>query len=388
MSQTVYLVCGVSGSGKSWVCERLTHLIHYVSSDKDGKLDPTRTLELHDRCTGTSTAIKRWRSMGIEVIPVFVMGDFLQVKQQLLDRGGKITKGLWRRWKRLQAVADKYSVYTDDSAGVLRWLKKELAHRNTKHLIYKATSPSGKVYVGKTNQALDKRVYDHHFNAARKDTLFGRAIIKYGETIKWEVIEEVVGLEAANKAEIKWIAELDAMNPSNGYNLTEGGDGGKRSPESETKRIKAVTKGLRTPEARQRLSAASKNAWVHKRDVLTASIRNARSTDESRAKTKAQVERLKNDPIWLKKLSDINKQRYTDPREKEKTSASGLKAHARVFVGYKDGTLVGTWSNQKFASKDLGIPACSISRILNGHIPHAHGYTFKYLDAGTDSKSI
>lgn len=33
MSNTVYLVCGVPGSGKSWVCEQLTDAFEYVRND-------------------------------------------------------------------------------------------------------------------------------------------------------------------------------------------------------------------------------------------------------------------------------------------------------------------------------------------------------------------
>ena len=387
MSKTVYLVGGASGSGKSWVCNQLTSLVHYVCTDKMGKLDPTRTLELHEYTTGISTAIKRWRSMGITVIPVLVMGDFIQVKQQLVNRGGKVTKGLYRRWKRMEVLAAKYGVFTGSSSEVLRWLKDQLGHRNAAHTLYKATSPSGKIYVGKTCQPLKQRIYDHKIYAKHHSTAFSKALTKYGDQIQWETLEIVVGLEAANKAEIKWISHFDSTNKEKGYNLTEGGDGGKRSAEAETGRIAAISKSLKTPEVRKKLSDSAKAAWQTTRVTQAASIKKSRSTPESRAKTKAQVDRLKNDPSWIAKMTVIGEQNR-EPTMRAKISANALAALAKPFAGYKDGVFVGSWTNQRFAAEELGVKPCAISRILGGTQKQTNGYTFRYLEAGTDHKNV
>lgn len=41
MQTTVYLICGVSGAGKSWVCRQLKHAFHYLPHDKCWK-HPTK----------------------------------------------------------------------------------------------------------------------------------------------------------------------------------------------------------------------------------------------------------------------------------------------------------------------------------------------------------
>jgi group I intron endonuclease len=51
-------------------------------------------------------------------------------------------------------------------------------------LIYKATNKiNGKCYVGMTTQNIDKRIYQHIYNAKNENSngIFGRAILKHGE---------------------------------------------------------------------------------------------------------------------------------------------------------------------------------------------------------------
>ena len=95
---------------------------------------------------------------------------------------------------------------------------------NTEYIIYLATSPSGKQYVGQTKQSLNVRINGHVYDAKKgeHDYKFYRAIRKYGiENINFIVIDVVDGRDEANEAEIKYVAEFDTYH--NGYNCTEGG---------------------------------------------------------------------------------------------------------------------------------------------------------------------
>lgn len=96
-------------------------------------------------------------------------------------------------------------------------------------VIYKYTSPSGKIYVGQTLYLQRKRIDKHKYEAFTKhcDTPFGHAIRKYGwETIRatYTVIETV---EAEDRKTLKaklterenyWIETLDTFIPK-GYNV-------------------------------------------------------------------------------------------------------------------------------------------------------------------------
>lgn len=382
MKQKVYLICGVAGSGKSWVCKQLSHLIYYNETDKVGRNDPTRSIELHDCNTMTVTIIKRWTAMGIEVVPVFCLGDFLQVKKQLKDRGGKITKGLYSRWKRMNSLNKKFGVFAGSSTEVLKWMKKELKGYDVEHLIYRVTSPSNKVYIGKTMQPLETRQKDHIWLASTgKDGPFMKAIRKYGAQLNWETVEKVRGCEAANNAEKKWIAFYNSCDRNNGYNSTDGGDGGRRSPEAEARRAEAVSLALKQPKTRQKLSTAASAAWSNSstRIKTIEAIKKSRNTTESRQKTSTASKALWNNDLLRQKMIDAQVARYADATERDKTSAAMLHSKAKTFAAYRGDVLIGTYSNQKLASLELKVPASMISRVLNGRLKIAHGITFKYL---------
>jgi hypothetical protein len=110
-----------------------------------------------------------------------------------------------------QSTIKKYQIKEDEI--------KECMGR--KGIIYKITSPSGKVYVGQTIQNFNERIKSHN----RKDsgcTAISRAIQKYKNQMKYEIIENNVPQEQLDEREIFWIKEINSLTP-NGYNLNTGG---------------------------------------------------------------------------------------------------------------------------------------------------------------------
>lgn len=94
-------------------------------------------------------------------------------------------------------------------------------------VIYKITSPSGKVYIGKTYD-LRKRVNAHKCAAkSGKNLILHNSIRKYGwDAHKLEVIETVEE-SLLDEREMFWIKELKTYCYENnmGMNMTKGGDG-------------------------------------------------------------------------------------------------------------------------------------------------------------------
>lgn len=88
-------------------------------------------------------------------------------------------------------------------------------------LIYKITSPSGKVYVGQTIRSFETRMRQHK-SVYSECTLLKRAISKYGDQMKYEIIEKDIPREQLDEREIFWIFELHSLAP-NGYNCNTGG---------------------------------------------------------------------------------------------------------------------------------------------------------------------
>jgi hypothetical protein len=68
-------------------------------------------------------------------------------------------------------------------------------------IIYKITSPSGKAYVGQTVRSFEKRMQEHKSKFSGC-TYLKRAIQKYGDEMKYEIIEEDVPQEHLDEREM------------------------------------------------------------------------------------------------------------------------------------------------------------------------------------------
>lgn len=170
-------------------------------------------------------------------------------------------------------------------------------------IIYKATSPSGKVYIGKTEYSLAKRMGEHISMAKTKDTRFCRAIKKYGDQLEWSILFENVNPDELNWYEVWSIKLFDSYK--SGYNSTLGGDGhsgefteehrkslsenhvgmtgknhseetkkkmsetkkGKRFSEQHKKNLSKAFKGRKvSPETREKLRKAALRQWEIQRN--------------------------------------------------------------------------------------------------------------------------
>jgi len=117
-------------------------------------------------------------------------------------------------------------------------------------IIYKATNIiNGKVYIGQTVKALEKRISGHYSNARKNTTpgsYFFKAIRKHGEgAFKWDVIDEADNPDELNQKEIYWISHYNS-NGKGGYNLTDGGEGvrGYKVTEEGVERRRKVLKEM------------------------------------------------------------------------------------------------------------------------------------------------
>lgn len=100
--------------------------------------------------------------------------------------------------------------------------------------IYKFTSPSGKSYIGQTIRTPQQR-YRDHFKLSSNCILLKRALDKYGDNIKFEILEEVPN-ELMDDREVFWIEKLNTLAPY-GYNCTTGGNSKKRLSQELKKNI-------------------------------------------------------------------------------------------------------------------------------------------------------
>lgn len=93
--------------------------------------------------------------------------------------------------------------------------------------IYRAYSPSNRSYIGQTTRSLMTRIKEHICQSNNKkdeqyNDKFKRALRKYGDLIKWEILEENIKEDILNQKEQFYISKFDSFY--NGYNATLGGD--------------------------------------------------------------------------------------------------------------------------------------------------------------------
>lgn len=118
-------------------------------------------------------------------------------------------------------------------------------------VIYKIMNKlDGKVYVGQTTQPLGRRIAQHKCCNLHID----RAIKKYGwKNFVVEVLQDCETLEQLSEREKFWISYFNCKHP-NGYNYTDGGEGG-WSHSEKTKAIIAEGKyGEKNPNYGKHLS--------------------------------------------------------------------------------------------------------------------------------------
>lgn len=150
-----------------------------------------------------------------------------------------------------------------------------------KWILYRHTSPSGKVYIGITSRNIYKR-WSNGFGY-KTCKLFYRAIVKYGwNNIRHEVLFTNLDEERAKKLEIELIRHYKSLGIS--YNITDGGGGYLGFTPSEETRMKLSEASKR--RVRTKLSEETKNK------IREAHLRNSSSykTEEFRKKVSKAVE--------------------------------------------------------------------------------------------------
>ena len=100
--------------------------------------------------------------------------------------------------------------------------------------IYKITSPSGKIYIGKSVD-IGKRFKAYKYGHCKSQTKLYRSLVKYGcDNHKFDIIEECLE-SIIDEREIFWIEFFDCFNSKYGLNLQAGGQGGRASDETRLK---------------------------------------------------------------------------------------------------------------------------------------------------------
>lgn len=216
--------------------------------------------------------------------------------------------------------------------------------------IYKYTSPNGHSYIGQTVNTLKERAKNIISGTGyKKCPLFWKAIEKYGwKNFKIEILEEV-RIEELNEIEQFFILKFNTLAP-NGYNLTVGGEGGKKK---EVYVYSAQNGELL--EHYNSLSEASLDTGVPIETISTIMSINSK-------KERRQSHNLIFSDKFFPKydLSQLNRKNYH-----------------KVYVYDRNGEYLKSFDTVSGASKELKIGQSSIRKCLSGYSLHASYYQFK-----------
>jgi len=159
-----------------------------------------------------------------------------------------------------------------------------------------------KIYVGKTIKTAEVRLQKHFKNAhkGRKSRLYS-SIRKHGELafeifVVYELTQSECSEEKLNILERAFIALLRSNNPCVGYNMTEGGDGGRNEASIKS------SKAFRTGKTYEELYP---NKFFDIKDKISKGIKNFYKThkmiisdDVKKRLSKIQKDKFANDPEY------------------------------------------------------------------------------------------
>ena len=134
--------------------------------------------------------------------------------------------------------------------------------------IYKITSPTGKIYIGKTTRLNDRISHYKTLHGVQQQKLIYRSLVKYGwENHCFEVIDKGPS-HLLSELEIKHILENNSYHYTNplGMNLTQGGEGTigrKDSLETKQKRAQKLIGKTHSESTKQLMSQLKKGKPYH-----------------------------------------------------------------------------------------------------------------------------
>lgn len=206
-----------------------------------------------------------------------------------------------------------------------------------KYIVYRHTSPSGKVYIGITSKSARKRWQNGAGYMPCK--AFYKAILKYGwDNIKHEILFTNLNKDRAEQLEIMLIKHYKNLSIS--YNITDGGKG---------------FLGYKPNEAtRKLLSEASK-----KRKNYTWS-------EESRELLRQAHKR------------NISSYKSTEFREKISQIVDYKKVKVLQFT--LSGGLLRSFNSANEAQKHTGVDRGAILRCCKGKVKRAGNFIWKYYE--------
>ncbi len=335
----LFILIGAPGIGKTWLCDKLSDHFHVVSSDRfKNKLDDAVSEALKgdrpvlvDIPFKIKAFIERWRSRIPDAYVAALIEEESVHRQRIESRGGKFNDTIIKRIKRIDGLSKRYANLIGTSDHLLKRLKYESIKIKLGKLpddsmvIYKAASPSGKIYVGQTRRSLKHRIWAHYYSAIVEETSypFMLALSKYMNDFSWEILHRAETKEELDEREIQLIKELGSSSPDKGYNCTSGGPGWNGMKLSDTHPFKVAGSFERIPWNKGRRGVQPRMTEEHKQKIVSANTGRKPSELQMKRLMERNASGWQSDPDVRSKISETNKGlKLTDDQLKKLSEAT------------------------------------------------------------------
>ena len=222
--------------------------------------------------------------------------------------------------------------------------------------MYKHTTPSGKIYIGITQQRPEARWLCGH--GYKSNTHFYKAIKKYGwNNITHEIIKEGLTQTQAEDLEKKLILKYKSHDKDRGYNKALGGHAlsvESRKKIGTTRRARGYTSWTKGKHLSEETKAKISRANTGKRHTLS---------DEARKNIAAAKTGDKN-PNYGKPMPESKKRKL-------------VAINSKPVLQIIDGKEI-RYKSVKDAGVKTGVSACNITRVCKGQRQSAGGFRWKY----------
>lgn len=230
--------------------------------------------------------------------------------------------------------------------------------------IYKITSPSSKIYIGKTNNLRNRICAYRNAHKSNTNTLIYTSIKKYGwDAHVFEVIDSA-SIDILNELEISYIQKYNSYRHNNPYglNLTIGGDGAfGRIDSAETRKKRAAHHigSKRSEETRYLMSLAKKGKSSNRKNCIISQETRNKISKANTGKVKPASFHIKKYQTLLDKL---------------------IKTHSAILqIDPITNCIIKEWIEiPKYISNQMNIEYASIKRALNKKYKTSGGYVWKY----------
>lgn len=239
------------------------------------------------------------------------------------------------------------------------------------YLVYKHTTPSGKVYIGITKQTAEGR-WKNGFGY-QSSPHFWSAIKKYGwSNIKHEILHDDLTEEEACEYEKRYIAECRSTDRRYGYNQKTGGETGVEFNKEVCRKISEKQKEF------YRLHP-------EKREEIAKRVTGFRHSEE--AKEKMRIAKIGTHftmtDEWKKRIGNSNRERImTDERLYEETAnrcrTNGKNAARKVEQMDLDGNVIATFESAHEAQRVTGVRNGNINNCCQGKTKTSGGYRWRF----------